>query len=330
MLRRRHLLTCLPLFAAPRGVSAQFLSGGRPLRLMVPFNPGGAADVLARHYAEAITSQTGQQVVVENRGAANGILAVEAVARSASDGSTLGVLSVTFFAALPFMMDRPPYDPVRDLMPVARIANSTVLCVVTPERARERGWTDFRSMIEWAKRPSNRVTTGSARATPSHLISATIASRSGADIQHIPYRGGAPAVSDFLAGTIDMIFDAMPQLMPHVAAGRAVPLAVGSRERSPFFPQVPGMGEFADLNLAAVDLQSWSALAGPSSMAPATVAQLFEGIRKAGEAPGLEDRLKASGLVLSVSSSPAEVQTQIQQDTPRWREMVAASGARLD
>lgn len=329
MLCRRQLLATLPMLATPGLVQAQLLAGGRPLRLMVPFNPGGAADVLARLYAEAITGQTGQAVVVENRGAANGILAVDAVARSPSDGSTLGVLSVTFFAALPFMMDRPPYDPVRDLMPVARIANSTVLCVVTPERARERGWTDFRSMIEWAKRPGNRVTTGSARATPSHLISATIASLSGADIQHVPYRGGAPAVSDFLSGTIDIIFDAMPQLMPHVAAGRAIPMAVGSRARSPFFPEVPGMGEFADLNLGAVDLQSWSALAGPSSMSPATVAQLSEGIRKAGEAPGLEDRLKASGLVLSVSS-PAEVQAQIAQDTPRWRAMVTASGARLD
>lgn len=330
MLCRRQILATVPMLAAPSVARAQLLAGGRPLRLMVPFNPGGAADVLARLYAEAITSQTGQAVVVENRGAANGILAVDAVARSPSDGSTLGVLSVTFFAALPFMMDRPPYDPVRDLMPVARIANSTVLCVVTPERARERGWTDFRSMIEWAKQPGNRVTTGSARATPSHLISATIAGLSAADIQHVPYRGGAPAVSDFLSGTIDIIFDAMPQLMPHVAAGRAMPMAVGSRARSPFFPAVPGMGEFADLNLDAVDLQSWSALAGPSSMSSATVAQLSEGIRKAGQAPGLEDRLKASGLVLSVSDTPAEVQAQIAQDTPRWRAMVTASGARLD
>ncbi len=329
-MQRRYLLSILPALAAPGVARGQLLASGRPLRLMVPFNPGGSADVLARLYAEAITSQTGQPVVVENRGAANGILAVEAVARSPNDGSTLGVLSVTFFAALPYMMDRPPYDPARDLAPVARIANSTVLCVVTPERARERGWTDFRSMIEWAKRPGNRVTTGSARATASHLISATIAQRSGADIQHVPYRGGAPAVSDFLSGTIDMIFDAMPQLMPHVAAGRAIPIAVGSRQRSPFFPDVPGMGEFTDLNLATIDQQSWSALVGPAGMSEATVAQLFEGIRKAGQAPGLEDRLKASGLVLSVSGSPAEVRALIEQDTPRWREMVTASGARLD
>lgn len=329
-MQRRYLLTSLPALVLPGIARGQLLSGGRPLRLMVPFNPGGSADVLARLYAEAITTQTGQQVVVENWGAANGILAVEAVARSPNDGSTLGVLSVTFFAALPYMMDRPPYDPARDLAPVARIANSSVLCVVAPERARERGWSDFRSMIEWAKRPGNQLTTGSARATPSHLICATIAHRSGADIQHVPYRGGAPAVSDFLSGTIDMLFDAMPQLMPHVAAGRAVPLAVGSRERSPFFPNVPGMGEFADLNLAAIDQQSWSALAGPSSMSQETVMRLFEGARKASQAPGLEDRLKASGLVLSVSNSPAEIRAQVEQDTPRWREMVTASGARLD
>ena len=327
MLRRALLpALVLPALVLPGITRAQ----ARPLRFIVPFAAGGAADVLARHYAEAVTTQTGLPVVVENRGAANGIPAVQAVSRADPDGATLGVFSVTFFAALPFMLDRPPYDPVAELTPISRIANSTVLCCVTPERARERGWTDFHALIEWARRPGNRLTTGSARATASHLIVSAIARRSGADILHVPYRGGAPAVQDFLGGTIDMIFDAMPQLMPHVAAGRAIPLAVGSRDRSPFFPAVPGMAEFAALNLDTIDLESWTALTGPANMPPAALEASFRLIRRAAAAPDLSEKLRASGLVLSVSDSPSEVRAAIARETPAWREMVEASGARLD
>jgi tripartite-type tricarboxylate transporter receptor subunit TctC len=323
MLRR----TLLPaLVFAPALARAQ----ARPLRLIIPFAAGGAADVLGRHYAEAITSQTGQPVVVENRGAANGILAVQAVSQAPPDGGTLGVFSITFFAALPFMLDRPPYDPAADLTPVARIANATVMCCVTPERARERGWTDFRAMLEWGKRPGNRITTGSARGVAAHLIAAAIAKRSGAEILHVPYRGGAPAVQDFLGGTLDMIFDAMPQLMPHVAAGRAVPIAVGSQARSPFFPAVPGMGEFADLGLGDLDVQTWTAMVGPAAMPEAAVAATETMIRRAAQAPDLPEKLKASGLVLSLSENSAALRAEIARQTPAWREMVVASGARLD
>lgn len=329
---RRTLLAAAALLPAlPRPGIAQILPGGRPMRWVVPFPPGGAADAIARIWADAVTTRTGQAVVIDNRGGANGLLGVQAVTQAPADGSVLGVLNVAFFTALPLMMARAPYDPARDLKPVTRLVTSTVVCCVTAERARQRGWTDFRALLTWAKRPGNQLTKGSAsNGGPAHLLIATIAKRSGADILHVPYRGGAPALNDLLAGQIDMVFDFMPALMPHIAAGRLVPLAVGSRERSPLMPDVPGLGEFADLGIGDLDLQSWNALAGPGGMPDALAEQIVAGIRTAAGAPGLAERLATAGLVLPPIEGPAQTAARIAADAPRWREMVEVSGARIE
>jgi tripartite-type tricarboxylate transporter receptor subunit TctC len=322
--RRAALLSTL---AAP--ASAQIIN--RPMRWVVPFPPGGAADAIARIWADAVTTRTGQAIVIDNRGGANGLLGVQAVLQAPPDGSTLGVLSIPFFTALPMMMANPPYDPVRDLVPIIRLVTSTVLCCVTADRARERGWTDFRGVINAAKRPGGRVVKGSAgNGSAAHLLIATIATRSGANIEHVAYRGGAPALTDLLGGQIDMVFDFMPALMPHVASGRLVPLAVGSNARSPLLPEVPGLGEFADLNLGDLDMQSWNALTAPRGTPPEVQRAIADGVLRSADVPGLADRLRASGLVLATSAGPAETVALIAADAPRWAEMVRLSGARIE
>ncbi|SHI89121.1 Tripartite-type tricarboxylate transporter, receptor component TctC [Roseomonas rosea] len=328
--RRPLLLGFLAAPALLRSASAQVLPGGRPMRWVVPFPPGGAGDAIGRIWADAFTARNNQPVVIENRGGANGVLGIEAVTRAAPDGATLGVFNIGFFTALP-LMARVSYDPARDLTPVAKLVTSTVLCCVTAERAAQRGWTDFRALINWAKQPGRQITKGSAsNGGPAHLLIATIAKRSGADIVHVPYRGGAPALNDLLAGQIDMVFDFMPALLPQVAAGKLVPLAVGSRARSPLLPEVPGLGEFADLGLGGLDLQSWNILTGPTGMSPEMVEGIAAGVRRGAEAPGLRERLATAGLVLSISDSSAAVREAIAQDAPRWKEMVEASGARIE
>ena len=307
MIARRALLAST--LAAP--ASAQIIN--RPMRWVVPFPPGGAADAIARIWADAVTTRTGQAIVVDNRGGANGLLGVQAVMQAPADGSTLGVLSIPFFTALPMMMANPPYDPARDLVPIIRLVTSTVLCCVTAERARERGWRDFRALVNAAKRPGARVVKGSAgNGSAAHLLIATIATRSGAHIEHVAYRGGAPA------------------LMPHVASGRLVPLAVGSNARSPLLPEVPGLGEFADLNLGDLDMQSWNALAAPRGTPPEVQRAIADGVLRSADVPGLADRLRASGLVLATSAGPAETAALIAADGPRWAEMVRLSGARIE
>lgn len=332
MMQRRSMIAGMTLAPWLASASrAQVIEGGRPIRLIVPFPPGGAADAIGRLYAEAITAATGQAIVIDNRGGANGLLGVQAVTRAVPDGTTLGVLNISFFTALPLMLARPPYDPARDLTPITRLVTTTTLCAVTAERARERGWTDFRSLIAWAKQPGNQLTKGSAgNGSPGHLLISTIAKRTGADILHVPYRGGAPALTDLLGGQIDMVFDFMPALMPHVRAGRLVPLAVGSRARFPLMPDVPGLGEFADLGIGDLDLQSWNALAGPAGLPRPVIDGIFAGVAKAAQSAELATRLRDVGMVVSVSASPDEVVADIARDAPIWREMVEVSGARIE
>lgn len=330
MIDRRTLLLATAAAPLARPASAQLL-GARPMRLIVPNPPGGQSDTIARLYGEAIQAQTGQAVVVENRSGANGLIAMDVVAKAAPDGLTTGLFSITLFTTLPALMPRMPLDVDRDLTAITSVVTSTVLCCVTEQRARERGWTDFRAMIEWAKRPGNGLTNGAASSGgASHLLTATIARRSGADITVVPYRGGAPALNDLLAGTIDMAFDFMPALLPHVASGRLRAMAVGSGQRVPFLPDVPGLGEFADLGIGDLDLQSWNILSGPAGLPPEIAARTVELVRRANEHPGLEERLRANGLLRLPPTDPAATRARILAERPRWNEMVQISGARIE
>lgn len=328
MLNRRSLLSLS--LAMPFASQAQALADGRSMRWIVPFAAGGAADAIARNWASSYTAATGQTIVIDNRGGANGLLGVAAVKDAPADGSVLGIFGIAFFTALPLMMAKAPYDPGRDLTPIARLVTSTVVCCVTPERAKQKGWTNFRSLIEWGRKPGQQLTKGSAgNGSPGHLLIATVAKRSGAGILHVPYRGGAPALNDLLGGQIDMVFDFMPALMPHIAAGRLIPLAVGSRERSPLMPDVPGMGEFADLGLGDLDLQSWNALAGPANMDPATVRAIALNVKRSATLE-LAARLKSAGLVMATTDSAEATRALIAADAPRWKEMVQVSGAKIE
>ncbi|MBU8545734.1 MULTISPECIES: Bug family tripartite tricarboxylate transporter substrate binding protein [Roseomonadaceae] len=329
MIARRTLLVAaaVPL-AAP--ALAQ-ISTSRPLRLIVPNPPGGQSDTIARLYGEAIQATSGQAVVVENRSGANGLIAMDVVAKAAPDGLTTELFSITMFTSLPAMMARMPLDVDRDVTPITSVVTSTTLCCVRADRAQQRGWTDLGAMLEWAKRPGNELTNGAASSGgASHLLTATIARRSGAAITVVPYRGGAPALNDLLAGNIDMAFDFMPALLPHVAAGTLKAMAVGSKERVPFLPDVPGMGDFPAQGIADIDLQSWNILSGPGSLPPELAARTQDLLRRAAAHPGLEDRLRANGLLALPPLDAAGTRARILADRPRWQEMVQISGARIE
>ncbi len=328
MMNRRLLVSSA--LALPFYAQAQILNNNRPMRWVVPFPAGGAGDTIARNWASTYTQSSKQAVVIDNRGGANGVLGVQAVKDAPPDGSVLGVFAVSLYTALPLMMSKPPYDPRKDLTPIARLNTSTVVCCVTAESVKKNGWTDFRKLITWAKRPGNQLTKGSAgNGSPGHLLAATIAKKANANILHVPYRGGAPAASDLLGGQIDMVFDFMPALMPHIASGRLIPLAVGSRERSPIMPDVPSMGDFADLGLGDLDLQSWNVLTGPAGMDPQLVSAIASSVVKSAN-PELANKLKVAGLVLATTEGNAATKALIEADAPRWKEMIAISGATLD
>ncbi|WBV43021.1 tripartite tricarboxylate transporter substrate binding protein [Pseudoroseomonas cervicalis] len=333
-LPRRGLaaLAALPLLpAAAAAQTAPPPAESRPLRLVVPFPPGGALDLLARLLAERLGPALGRTVVVDNRAGAGGVLGADAVAKAAPDGATIGLLGLTTWTAMPFMFSRLPFDPAKDFTPLSLISAGSLLCVVNAETASRRGWGDFRALIAWARANPDKVTMGSSgTGTSSHLCLAAVNKATGAGILHVPYRGGGPAIQDLLSGNIDMMFDVMPALMPHVTSGRLKALAVSSARPVESAPGVPGMADFADLGLGHVDIVTWNAIAAPAGLPAPLAERLAQAVRQAGAEPEFRERLRPLGYEAVTSAHPRELEDLIAQQLPIWRELVEISGARLD
>ncbi|MEI6162421.1 MAG: tripartite tricarboxylate transporter substrate binding protein [Roseococcus sp.] len=307
------------------------LAQGRPLRIIVPFPPGGAVDILGRILAERLPSALGTGVVVENRGGAGGLIGADALAKGDKDGTMIGLISVTTLCAFPFMTARLPFNPRTDLAPVTQITDGALLCVANAETERRNGWTDFRSLVLWSRRNPDQVKMGSSgTGTTSHINIEAINAEAQAKILHVPYRGGGPAITDLLSGTLDIMFDVMPALMPHVNAGRFVPLAVSSAARLSLLPNVPGMADFADLGLGQHDVVTWNAVMAPGGTPAEHVQRLHAAIQSVAAQADFVERLKPLGYGTVVSASPAALTALIERDTPNWQRLVQLSGARLE
>jgi tripartite-type tricarboxylate transporter receptor subunit TctC len=329
MFPRRAMLAASALLAMP--AQAQQIAGGRPIRLVVPFPPGGAVDLLGRILAERMQAVLGQNVVVENRGGAGGLIGADAVAKGDKDGSIIGLIGVTTLAAFPFMTARMPFDPVRDMSPVTQITDGALLCVVNAEAARRHGWTDFRTMIQWSRANPERVRMGSSgTGTSSHINIEAINRAANANILHVPYRGGGPAINDLVAGNIEMMFDVMPALMPHVEAGRFLAFAVSSNRPLGILPNIPGMGAFSDLGLGSHNVVTWNAIMAPSGVPDAAIARLHGAIRQIAADPAFVQRLAPLGYGTVTSETPAALAALIQAERPVWQRLVEVSGARLE
>ncbi len=331
MQRRPLLLAALAAPALANRAGAQPIAGGRPIRLVVPFPPGGAVDILGRLIAERLGPVLAQPVVVENRGGAGGLLGADAVAKGPADGSILGLIGVTTLAAAAYMSRSLPFDPQKDLVPVSQITAGGLLCVVNAETAARRGWTDFRSVILWARANPEGVKMGSSgTGTSSHLNIEAINQATGARILHVPYRGGGPAINDLLSGTIDMMFDVSPALMPHVESGKFLAFAVSTGQRLGFAPTVPGMADFADLGLGGLDVITWNALLTAANTPAPLVERLFAAVRQVAVQPDFIARLRPLGYDVVTSASPAALAGLIAAEQAPWKRLVELSGARLD
>ena len=307
------------------------LAQGRPLRIIVPFPPGGAVDLLGRILSERLPPVLGSGVVVENRGGAGGMIGADALAKGDRDGTMVGLLGVAILCALPFMTNRLPFNPRTDFTPVTQITDGALLCVVNAETARRNGWTDFRALIAWSKRNPDQVKMGSSgTGTTSHINIEAINAASGGKILHVPYRGGGPAITDMLSGTIDMMFDVMPALMPHVASGRVLAFAVSSARRLTILPEVPGMADFADLSLAQHNVVTWNAMFAPGGTAPEHITRIHNAVKAISVMPEFIERLKSLGFGTVVSNTPAELTALVERETPVWQRLVQVSGARLE
>jgi tripartite-type tricarboxylate transporter receptor subunit TctC len=332
MLRRNLMfgaaLAAPALALGTRPAAAQAFPA-RPVRIVVPFAPGGAVDITARLLGEKLQPILGQTIVVENRGGAGGNLGADAVAKAEKDGYTILLGTATILAANKFLYRRSmPFDPVRDLVPVTRVSTGTVLLVVNAQRP----WQNFGELITFARANPGRVSMGSSgTGTVSHLTLAAMSRAAGVDITHVPYRGGGPAIQDLVAGNIDMMFDVMPALMPHVREGRFRALAVGSADRVDYVPgleQVPGMREL--LPQSGIDSQSWYAVNAPAGTPPDRIDILHRAILQVVRSDEYRQRLQPLGFRPIWDETPAAYGAYMREQERVWQPIVEASGATLD
>ena len=270
--RRAALLLPAAVLAAP-AVAQPAWAPARTVRIVVPIAPGGANDIIARLLAERLTGLLGQTVIVENRPGAGGNIGAQSVLQAEKDGHTFLLTSANVLAANPFLYgSRMPFNPVRDFAPVTRVGVGTLLWVVNAQRP----YQTFEAQIEFAKRNPGRVTMGSSgTGTISHLYFEKVKRATQTDMTHVPYRGGGPAIQDLLAGNIDMMFDVIPALLPHVREGRFRALAVGSAQKLDYVPelaQVPGMAEL--LPGSGIDALNWWCIAAAMGTPEAAIATM--------------------------------------------------------
>ena len=260
----------------------------KPIRVIVNFPPGGAADQLARMIGQPLSEALGQPVVIENRGGANGNIGGEAVAKSAADGYTLLMSSGGMVSSNPHLYQKMPFDPVKDLVPVAAAARVLVYLEVKPSLP----VNNIREFIAYLKANPGKLSFGSpGNGSSPHLAAEMLKAQTGTFAVHVPYRGAAPAMQDLLGGQLDFMFD--PGIgLQHVKAGKLKLLAVGSPRRSPLFPDVPTLEE---AGLRSFDADTWFGFYAPTGTPAAVVSRLNTEINKITGSQGVRDRITAIG-----------------------------------
>jgi tripartite-type tricarboxylate transporter receptor subunit TctC len=329
MLARRPLLGLAAALPALGARAQAPWVPNRPVRLVVPIAAGGALDLTARLLGEKLGPLMGQTVVVENRAGAGGNIGAEAVAKSDKDGQTLLIAAANTLVANKYLYgNRMPIDPLTALAPITRVSTGTILLVVNAQRP----WRSFADLVAAAKKDPGRITMGSSgTGTTSHLYMELVKRVAGIDITHVPYRGGGPAIQDLVAGNIDMMFDVMPALMPHVREGRFRPLAVGSAERVTFVPgleNVPSMNEL--LPGRGVDAQVWYAILAPAGTPAPIIDRWYAAIAEAVKSPEFGEKLVPLGFKPMVDASPAAFGEFMRSEEAAWKRLVEISGAQAE
>ena len=293
----------------------------RSIRLISPFPPGGAADLLARLLAEALSATLRQSVVVENRTGAGGGVGTEATIRSAADGYTL-VMGSTGPMAINQFLSRLSYDPERDLTPIVPVAVVQSVLVVHPAVAART----LPELLAMARAEPGRLNYGSSGiGSAQHLFMELLKQQAGVDINHIPYRGTGPAMIDTVGGRLTMMFDTTPTALPHIRDGRVRALAVTAARRDPALPDVPTIAE----TVPGYEAIGWYGVLGPAGLSPAVIARLHHAVDGLLADPGFAARLTAQG-VEPMRGTPAEFAAMIAADRARWGEVIRRGNIRAD
>ncbi len=295
----------------------------RPVRIVVPFPPGGPTDVVGRMVAAKLSDAFGQPFVIENRAGAGGTLGSEFVAQAAADGYTLLYGSTSTLAMAPSLYRKLGYDPRRSFAPVSLVSSGPLLVAVNAAVPA----ATLAQLIALAKDKPGSLNYGSAgNATPPHLAAEMFKSLAGVDLVHVPYKGGAPALQAVSAGEVQLIFEGLVTLSPQIRAGRLRALAITGMARDPALPDVPTV---AEAGLPAFQVNFWSGLVAPAGTSPEVVGALNAALRKALATTDARETLTRFGLV-PASNTPAEFSRFIETEIARWEKAIHASGAKVD
>lgn len=292
----------------------------KAIRLVVPFPAGGPTDIVARPLAKLLGDELQQQLYVDNRGGAGGSIGASNVATSPPDGYTLLIGTVGTAAINPSLYKSLSYDSVKDFTPIATVAAGPVAIVASAKS----GMKTIEEVVAAAKARPEKLTYGSAgNGTPGHLAGAMFCAGAGIKLTHVPYKGSAPAVTDLLGGQIDLMFDPLQSVLPHVQASKVQALAVTSRQRAPVLRSVPTVAEAA---VPDFEMIAWWAIYGPANLPAPVVTRLSNAIEKVVRSPAFEGRLSPQG-VQPFSTPLAKLQAD---EIAKWGAAVRTAGVTLE
>lgn len=328
-MQRRHSLALISAVLAGAAWPLHGLAQTRaPIRLVVPYPPGGPLDILARALAERVKDSLGT-VIVENRPGAGGNLGADLVAKSAPDGQTIVMGAVATHAINPWLYTRMPYDALRDFTPITGVAQVPNVLVMNPANAAKIGVSSLPELLAYARRNPGKLNYGSGGiGSAGHLAGEMFKSQAGVFMVHIPYAGGNPAQLALLSGEVDLNFDNLATASANIKAGKLRPMAVTTARRAATLPEVPTVAESGGA-LAQFDVNTWFGLFGPARM-PADVTQrLNQAFVEALNSPELKARL-ASLQAEGLPGTPAQFAAFVQAENAKYERVVKASGAKVE
>ena len=315
-------LTILAIFAESQALAQTYPN--KLIRLIVPYPAGGPVDVIARLLAQKLTENEGQQIIIDNRGGANGIIGVEIAAKAAPDGYTLLMALTSTHSINPRMYSKLPYDPVRDFAPVALLAARPYILVVHPSVAAK----SVRELIALAKSKPGELTyaSGGGVGSGNHLAGELFKASAGVDVLHVPYKGGAPALTELLGGQVAIFFAPIPIALSHVQAGKLRALAVTGAKRAPVTPDLPTMSE---AGLPGFEFSIWDGMLAPARTPKETISKVNAEIVKILQMQDVKEKFSAMGAE-PTGSTPEQLATFMKADADKWANILKESGARVE
>ena len=329
--RRRQALLSLAGLAIGATVApawAQSAWPSKPVRIVVPFAPGGTTDILARAVAPELSRAFGQTFVVENRAGAGGNVGADIVAKSQGDGYTLLMGTVGTHGINKSLYSKMPFDPQKDFAPITLVAGVPNVMVMNTDTAKALGINSVPDFIRYARsHPGKLNMASSGNGTSIHLAGELFKSMTGVFMTHIPYTGSGPALLGLLSGQVDVMFDNLPSALPQVKGGKLKAFAVTSAQRSGATPELPTIEEAGQLK--GFEASSWFGLLAPAGTPPDIVNRLQQETSKALNSPAIKEKLLAQGAIPS-GNTPAEFTRFIDAEIRKWAPVVKASGAKVD